>query len=171
MPRKNKKNLKVRINPSPLEQAETGSPLNLYDEDNPDINLFNIVDDELIRLSGSEMLVYLYYKSESVDDVYMEERDKVIHFEPVVVNGHYDPKLLEENLSEFGITVENDQLFTFNKSYIVKRLGREIMAGDIIQPKFQNIRFKIFEVQEDHFDIYGVYHLVASAKTLRDRTC
>jgi len=30
------------------------------------------------------------------------------------------------------------------------------------------MRYEIFEVQEDSFEIYGVYHLVCSAKLLRD---
>jgi hypothetical protein len=49
-----------------------------------------------------------------------------------------------------------------------QRIRGHIKPGDVLQPKFQNMRYEIFEVQEDSFEIYGVYHLVCAAKLLRD---
>ena len=56
----------------------------------------------------------------------------------------------------------------FNKSSITQKLHRIPIAGDVIKPKFQNQKYEIFEVQEDSFQLYGVYHLVCVAKLLRD---
>ena len=82
--------------------------------------------------------------------------------------GHYDPRPIEENLSEFGIELTNDQIFTFNKTYIEKRLGGSIIPGDVVKPQFQNIYYEVYEVQEDSFEAYGVFHLVCAAKIMRD---
>ena len=143
--------------------------LNLYDLDNPDIELFNLVDDELIRLGGSQILLFKYFREEgSVDDLYGEATHKVVSDDPVVLQGHYEPQALEENLTEFGIQIENHQLFTFNKSYIEKVVDRPLIPGDILQPKFQNLKYEIYEVQEDSFEVYGVYHLICSARVLRE---
>ena len=148
---------------------DSGGDLNFFDPTNPDINLFNLIDDEMIKISGSELLYYTYMQSQSeYDDVYMEERNKPISKEPILVYGHYEPKVLEENLSQFGIELTNDQIFIFNKSYIQQKLRTNIKPGDVIQPRFQNMRYEIIEVQEDSFEIYGVYHLVCAAKLLRD---
>ena len=98
----------------------------------------------------------------------MESRDKPVAKEPLIVHGHYDPIALSEELTQFGIELTNDQLFTFNKSYIERKLHRTIIPGDIIKPQFQNQMYEIFEVVEDGFEAYGVYHLVCSAKLLRD---
>jgi hypothetical protein len=38
----------------------------------------------------------------------------------------------------------------------------------VIKPFFQNQKYEIFQVVEDSFESYGVYHLVCSAKLLRD---
>jgi hypothetical protein len=164
------KNYKVnRETPLLPDLDESPSILNMFDEENPDINLFNFIDDELIRLGGSDLLYFKYMQSESnYDDVYMEERNKPVVSEPVTVHGHYDPKVLEENLTEFGIELTNDQMFVFNKSYIETKLSRRPIPGDVIQPKFQNQKYEIFEVQEDSFEIYGVYHFSCSARLLRD---
>jgi hypothetical protein len=166
----NKKNYKVGVTPPPLPKIEeAGGELNFFDPANPDINLFNIVDDEMIRISGSEILYFPYLQGESqYDKVYMEERNKPIAKEPVTVWGHYEPRVLEENLSQFGIELTNDQTFVFNKSYMEQRIQGNLKSGDVLQPRFQNQRYEIFEVQEDSFEIYGVYHLVCAAKLLRD---
>lgn len=133
-----------------------------------DKNLFNLIDAENIRLSGSQILVYKFESSEDYDDVYMESRQKAINPTPVEVWGHFDPRALEENLTQFGVEVQNDQTFIFNKSYLEDRLGRGVIAGDILKPKFLNMKYQIHEVQEDSFEAYGVYHLLAHAKVLRD---
>lgn len=164
-----KKNFKVTTNIPKLPDLDEGeSLLNLFDQENPDINLFNLVDDELIRLAGSKFYFYKYLQSEDFDEVYMEARNKPISKDPIIVHGHYDPVSLSEELTQFGIEVSNDQLITFNKSYIEQKLGRTVIPGDVVKPAFQNQKYEIFEVVEDSFQAYGVYHLVCSAKLLRD---
>ena len=144
------------------------SLLNLFDQNNADINLFNLVDDEMIRLGGSKFYFYKYYQNDDYDPVYMESRNKPVAKNPIVVHGHYEPVAMSENLTQFGIELTNDQMFTFNKSYIERKIGRPIIPGDILKPEFQDQNYEIFEVVEDSFESYGVYHLVCSAKLLRD---
>lgn len=164
------KNFKVTTKVPAIEDiSDSDSILQLYDVNNPDIGFFNLIDDELIRLGGSKANFYKFLRDEnSYDDVYMESRSKAIATEPVIVHCYYDPSKLEENLSEFGLELNNEQTFTFNKSYIERRLERPIISGDVIKPFFQNQKYEIFEVQEDAFQVYGVYHLVCSARLLRD---
>ena len=146
----------------------TESLLSLYDKNNPDINLFNMLDEENIRLSGSKIKVYKLLRDSNYDDVYMEGRNKVISKKPVMLWGHYTAEVLEEVLGQFGIELTDDQLFNFNLSYSEAKLGRRLMPGDILEPEFQNRKYEVFEVQEEAFDIYGVYHLVCHSKLLRD---
>jgi len=165
---KNKELFKVSTDMLPLPELEGKSELSFFDPNNADINLFNLVDDELIRIAGSELSYYKFMLSEDYDEVYLEARNKAIVSEPLNVYGHYEPKPVEQNLTEFGLELTNDQLFIFNKSYITSKLTRSPIAGDVIKPKFQNQKYEIFEVQEDSFQLYGVYHLVCAAKLLRD---
>jgi len=163
-----RKNFKVTTPMPPLPELLGGTELSLFDQTNNDINLFNLIDDEIIRLGGSELLYFKFRRSEDYDKVYRETRGKVVDTEPVVVHGHYNPTVLEESLTEFGIELTNDQLFIFNKSYIEQALHRSPIPGDIVEPKFQSQKYEIFEVQEDSFEIYGVFHLACSARLLRD---
>lgn len=158
----------VTIPPNYIPEADESSILNMFDENNPDIGLFDILDSESITLGGSPVLIFKYEQGEDFDDVYMEDRNKAIHSDPITVPAHFDPKAIEENLTEFMTELTNDQVFVFNRTKVITVLGRAPIAGDIIQPKFQNMKFEVFEVQEDAFDAYGVYHLNVFAKLLRD---
>ena len=163
-----KDRFKVKRDMPNLPRIEGGTPLSFYDQSNPDVNLFNLVDDEIIRISGSPLNYFKSYISEDHDEVYLETKEKTIASEPIVVYGHYEPTVVEEMLNQFGIQLNNDQLFLFNKTYIETELGRIPESGDVIVPHFQNIKYEIIEVQEDRFDMYGVYHMVCTAKVLRD---
>jgi len=164
-----KKKYRVTTPMPPLPELLGGTELSLFDQTNNDINLFNLVDDEIIRLGGSELLYYKFRMGdEDYDQTYLEARSKVLDSKPMLVYGHYNPTLLEETLSEFGLEIENEQIFIFNKSYIEQKLHEEPKAGDVIKPRFQNQKYEIYEVQEDSFEIYGVYHMACSAKLLRD---
>jgi len=135
-----KKNWKVTTKIPPLVAPDefTDSELSLFDQDNPDISLFNLIDDEIIKLSGSQILLYKYYQNEDYDPVYMESRNKTISRDPVLLYGHYEPRAVEENLTQFGIELTNDQLFVFNKSYLERVVGRRLIPGDVVKPKFQD---------------------------------
>ena len=158
---------RVRSSLDPLKDSPEESVLSLYNK-RDDKNLFNSIDNENIKLSGSKVLVYKYTPSNDIDDVYMESRQKTISPEPVEVWSHYDPRPIEEALTQFGVEVQNDQLFIFNKSYLEKMLGRDMIIGDVLEPKFQEVKYQVHEVQEDSFEAYGVYHTLAHAKVLRD---
>ena len=164
-----KKNWKVTTKLPELPDLDgEDSLLSLFDQDNADINLFNLVDDEIIRLSGSKFHLYKYFQTKDFDPVYMESRNKPVAKNAIVVHGHYEPIAMSEELTQFGIQLTNDQLFTFNKSYIERKLGRSVIPGDIVKPAFQDQSYEIFEVVEDSFEAYGVYHLACSARLLRD---
>ena len=174
-PRTNKGNL--RYNPPKPKivsladedfSNDLGSTLRMFDPANPDTGLFDVTDGELVAIAGSEMIIYKYADDQDFDDLYGEHRRRVLYKKPKLVVGHYDPRPIEENLSEFGIELTNDQIFTFNKTYIEKRLGGSIIPGDVVKPQFQNIYYEVYEVQEDSFEAYGVFHLVCAAKIMRD---
>ena len=56
-----------------------------------------------------------------------------------------------------GIDYMTLKYYTVNQSY-----------KSILQPFFQNQKYQIFQVVEDSFEAYGVYHLVCNGKLIRD---
>jgi len=154
----------TRINQKGLDESK----LSLFDRNSNDLELFNLVDDELIKLSGSKIYYYKAYIDDSYDKVYLETRNRVLSKTPITLWASFDPKAIEEEMSEFGLELTNEQIFVFNKSYIEINIGRAPREGDVIKTTFQNIKYEIFEVQEDSFEGYGSYHYNCFAKVLRD---
>ena len=91
------KKYKVTTPMPPLPELLGGTELSLFDQTSNDINLFNLVDDEIIRLGGSELYYYKFMMGEDYDSTYMETRNKVYDVEPLIVYGHYNPTVLEES--------------------------------------------------------------------------
>ena len=151
-----------------IQDTDESSMLNLFDRNNNDKNLFNLIDDEIIRLSGSEILLFKFMDTDDFSDVYKESKRKVISPTPIKLFGNYDPRPIEESVTQFGVEVQNDQVFVFNKSYVENKIGRPIIPGDVLKPVFQDMKFEVFQVQEDSFEAYGVYHLMVHARLLRD---
>ena len=81
----NSKKFKVGIEMPPLPSIEGETELSLFDPQNPDLGLFNILDEEQIRLSGSKLLYYKYYIDRDYDEVYLEDRSKRIATDPIQV--------------------------------------------------------------------------------------
>lgn len=68
------------------------------------------------------------------DVILMENRDR--HYDPniYIMRGIYQMQDLDFNLSQFGIFLNNDNIFMhFHLRNTVETLGRKIMAGDVIE--------------------------------------
>ena len=60
-----KKNWKVTTKMPELPDLDEGERLlDMFDQQNADINLLNLVDEEMIRLGGSKMYFYKYYQTQ-----------------------------------------------------------------------------------------------------------
>ena len=64
------KNFKANVNIPEVEIVNTDSELSLYDKNNPDINLFNLIDEENIRLSGSKINYHKFHHFEELNLVH-----------------------------------------------------------------------------------------------------
>jgi hypothetical protein len=151
-----------------IEDLFSEKSLSVFKDFGEDRNLFNHVDKELINLGGSQLSIYKYLGPENYDDLYDEDRVKLIEPFPVSIHAHYDPVVIQETNAEFGIELTNDIVFTFNKEELKNKLDRELHPGDVLRPAFQNFFYEVTEVQEDSFEAYGVHHTIAAAKIWRE---
>ena len=67
---------KFKSNVSLPQTDDYESPFRLFNKV-ADQNLFNIVDQEQMKLAGSPLLIFKYYQTKDIDDVYGEERGKI----------------------------------------------------------------------------------------------
>jgi len=168
MPKKrkfNQPNLEKGI--GPIEEVFSDS-MSIFDDFTEDRELFDSIDSEIINLAGSEVYIYKYESEDQYDDLYDEERLKVISHTPIEMVCQFEPTPIEESLGEFGIELESEKTFTFNKTDVETELGRVLKPGDVIKPFFIDALYIVHEVQETSFESYGVYHLEVTGKFWRD---
>ena len=68
------------------------------------------------------------------DLLFLENRDRKYDPDVYVLRGVYNIQDIDFNLSQFGLFLQNDTIFiTFHINDTVEKLGRKIMAGDVIE--------------------------------------
>jgi len=68
------------------------------------------------------------------DMLFLENRDRKYDSDVYVMRGVYNVQDIDFNLSQFGLFLQNDTLFiTFHINDTIERLGRRIIAGDVLE--------------------------------------
>jgi hypothetical protein len=109
---------------------------------------------EMFQVGGTDVLVHRYigpgasiqgdtpstpnYTSDNVaniqDLLFLENRDRKYDPDIYVMRGVYNLSDIDFNLSQFGLFLQNDTIFiTFHITDTVEKLGRKIIAGDVIE--------------------------------------
>jgi hypothetical protein len=108
----------------------------------------------MFQVGGTDVLVHRYigpgasiqgdtpstpnYISDNVaniqDLLFLENRDRKYDPDIYVMRGVYNLSDIDFNLSQFGLFLQNDTIFiTFHITDTVEKLGRKIIAGDVIE--------------------------------------
>jgi hypothetical protein len=120
-------------------------------------NDFRFIDKsawEMFQVGGTDVLVHRYIGPESAiqgdtpstpsytgdnvaniqDLLFLENRDRKYDPDVYVMRGVYNISDIDFNLSQFGLFLQNDTIFiTFHITDTVEKLGRKIIAGDVIE--------------------------------------
>ena len=110
---------------------------------------------EMFQVGGTDMLVHKYLgpgdpvagESSPTKPIYtgtnpfqiqdllfLENRDRKYDPDVYVLRGVYNLQDIDFNLSQFGLFLQNDTIFvTFHINDTVEKLGRKIIAGDVIE--------------------------------------
>jgi hypothetical protein len=108
---------------------------------------------EMFQIGGTDVLVHKYigpgtssentpttpsYTGDSVSNIqdllFLENRDRKYDPDIYQLRGVYNLQDIDFNLSQFGLFLQNDTVFmTFHINDTVEKLGRKIIAGDVIE--------------------------------------
>ena len=109
---------------------------------------------EMFQVGGTDVLVHRYigtgaaiqgdtpstpgYATDNVSNIqdllFLENRDRKYDPDIYVMRGVYNISDIDFNLSQFGLFLQNDTIFiTFHITDTVEKLGRKIIAGDVIE--------------------------------------
>jgi hypothetical protein len=127
------------------EFGQTSGLFSLYDPDNPDRQLFDVIEQEAITLGSAPMKYYrLNHRAQALDPLYHEalagRRDA--YQWPITVHGYYeDPSPMQE-LTKYGINQPETIDVFFNYNDLLNKLGKKIEKGDL----FMTYDQKLWEV-------------------------
>jgi len=109
---------------------------------------------EMFQIGGTDVLVHKYIGPDSSqsgstpttpeyastdptniqDMLFLENRDRKYDPDVYILRGVYHIQDIDFNLSQFGLFLQNDTIFiTFHINDTVEKLGRKIVAGDVIE--------------------------------------
>lgn len=109
------------------------SPLQLHDPESRDLVLANKLAQEIINISGSEVVVYTRTPNEGYDKTWEEDADPT-YMAGKRVKAFFAPKPLDLQLRPWGVEVENQTDVYFCRDEVYRLFGaRMIVEGDIVE--------------------------------------
>jgi len=122
---------------------------------------------EMFQIGGTDCLVHKYlgpgsslenspttplYNETAVtqiqDLLFLENRDRKYDPDIYVMRGVYNIQDTDFNLSQFGLFLQNDTIFiTFHINDTIEKLGRKIIAGDVIELPHLKDEFALNDLQ------------------------
>lgn len=146
-------------NPDGSVYAPTGT-LQQFDPDNREHDLFNLYDQEVIEIAGSPLEYYdIFINLSSIDELYIESRDKLWSQHPVCLFGYYDPKPTSNHMSMFGIDSPDEMMFEFNYRHVLKTLGKPPKIGAIIFSPHKGEYWQVVQRNVEVFKLWGELRL------------
>ncbi len=119
---------------SDVEQRHT--PLALHDAGSADVAYARLQADEIINVSGAEVVVYVRTENADHDTVWDEDPDPT-YWNPVPLKGFFKPQPLEAELKKWGAEVVNKTEVVFSHRQLHELFGeRMLRTGDVIQLPF-----------------------------------
>jgi hypothetical protein len=111
------------------------SILSIYDPRNPDRQLFDMIEQELIYISSSPIKYWKLVKvKESIDSLYGEQNVRKTYKNPVIIYGLYEQPVPAFIVEKFGAKTGEELEIKFNVNYLVHTINDQMLQeGDILQ--------------------------------------
>lgn len=116
---------------SDIEQRN--SPLALHDPESADVKMARAQAQEMVNISGAEVVVYMRTENADFDSVWDEDPDPT-YWAPIGLKGYFKPQPLEAELKQWGAEVINKTEIVFAHSEIHQLTDRRMLrVGDVVQ--------------------------------------
>jgi len=153
-------NCMVILNPDGSKFQLAGT-LQQFDPENPEHDLFNLWDQEAIEIGGTPLFYYeVFINLSSIDELYVEARDKIWSEHPVCVHGYYDPRPSENMMGMFGVdSPMTEMMFEFNYRHVLKKIGHAPKIGSRIYSPHKRENWVVIQRNVEVFKMWGEIRL------------
>ena len=137
----------------------TGS-LQQFDPDNPEHDVFNLWDQEIIEIGGSPLFYYeIFINVNNIDHLYAEARDKIWSQHPIKVQAYYEPIHSQNYMSSFGIDSPDEMMFEFNYRHVLGTIGHAPKIGARIFSPHKKENWVVIQRNVEVFKMWGEIRL------------
>lgn len=142
-----------------------------FDPENPEHNLLNSYDQEVIQLFGSPIFYYeLFIQKQTIDPLYREDRGKIWASVPIQLFCSYDPIPSQNYISPFGIDSPDEIKFEFNYRAVLKAIGHPPKVGSRLFTPHKRENWVIVQRNVGEFRLWGELRLIIIAQRFQEST-
>lgn len=146
-------------NPNGSIYKPTGT-LEQFDPESPELDLFNVWDQEVIEIGGTPLFYYdVFININNIDELYVEARDKIYCQTPIQIYGYYDPIPSQNMMGVFGIDSPDEMMFEFNYQHVLKKLGHAPKIGSRIFSPHKRENWMVIQRNVEVFKLWGELRL------------
>lgn len=105
----------------------------IHDKDSNDLAQARKQADEIINVSGAEIVVYTRTENADYDNVWDADPDPT-YWNPVPMKAFFKPQPLESELKKWGVDTENKTEIVFSHRQVFELFGeRMLRSGDVVR--------------------------------------
>lgn len=140
-----------------------------FDPYNPEHDLFNQWDQELITFGGSPIFYYdLLLQRDTIDPLYREDRGKLWSTCEVQLYGLYEPIPAQNYMNTFGLDAPDEMKFEFNYRAVLKAIGHPPKIGARLFTPHKRENWVIVQRNVDQFKLWGELHVIIMAQRFQE---
>lgn len=134
----------------------TSGSLQQFDPENPDHDLFNLWDSEIIKMGGSPIFYYeVIISFNTIDELYLESRNKLFSNIPVQLYAYYDPVPSQNYQNTFGIDSPDEMIFELNYQELLNTVGHPPKIGSRIYTPHKRENWVIVQRNLGEWKLWG----------------
>ena len=141
-----------------------------FDPNNPEFDLFNSWDQEIIQIGGTPILYYeCFIQMNTVDKLYLEDRGKLWSPVGVQLYGWYDPIPSQQSLTMFGFDSPDDEIMMqFNHEDVKAKIGHLPKIGSRLYTPHKKEHWVITRRNVEEFKLWGQLRLQILVKRFQE---
>lgn len=130
--------------------------LQQFDPENPEHDLFNMWDQDIIKIGGSPIFYYeVFIQKGTVDPLYWEDRGKLFSNLPVELWCYYEPVPAQNFQNQFGIDSPDEMIFELNYRSVLNMIGHPPKIGSRMYTPHKRENWKILQRNLGEFKMWG----------------
>lgn len=144
----------------------------MFNPANPDINLFNSLDNDLLLIAGTPIFYYEVHiqVNNRADLFYREDRTKIWSPNPIQLQGMYEPVASQNYLNMFGIDAPDEIKIELNYRQTLRILGHPPKIGSRIFTPHLRENWVVVQRNLGEFKLWNIYRMILIAQRFQEST-